>query len=74
MSRLITIVIVCLAAVGIVEAASSGNKIGIHLYHQSLSPDGGALLPKPYRLAHLIGTLRALGAVAADGPDDRRSA
>ena len=37
-------------------------------------PDGGALLPKPYRLAHLIGTLRALGAVAADGPDDRRSA
>jgi two-component system, response regulator PdtaR len=29
-------------------------------------PDGSALLPKPYRLAQLIGTLRALGAAEAD--------
>jgi alginate O-acetyltransferase complex protein AlgI len=58
MSRLITIVIVCLAAVGIVEAASSGNKIGIHLYHQSLSPDGGALLREPVHSDQSV-TLRA---------------
>jgi alginate O-acetyltransferase complex protein AlgI len=58
MSRLITIVIVCLAAVGIVEAVSSGNKIGIHLYHQSLSPDGGALLREPIHADQSV-TLRA---------------
>jgi two-component system, response regulator PdtaR len=36
-------------------------------------PDGSALLPKPYRLAHLIGTLRALGAAEVDCGDDWRS-
>jgi CheY-like chemotaxis protein len=36
-------------------------------------PDGSALLPKPYRLAHLIGTLHALSAAEVGVRDDWRS-
>jgi CheY-like chemotaxis protein len=36
-------------------------------------PDGSALLPKPYRIAHLLGTLHELAAAESDTADDRRS-
>jgi two-component system, response regulator PdtaR len=36
-------------------------------------PEGSALLPKPYRLAHLIGTLRELTAAEAGWAGERRS-
>jgi two-component system, response regulator PdtaR len=35
-------------------------------------PDGSALLPKPYRLAHLIGTLHELAADEVDCAGDLR--
>jgi CheY-like chemotaxis protein len=36
-------------------------------------PEGSALLPKPYRLTHLIGTLQELTAAEADCASERRS-
>jgi CheY-like chemotaxis protein len=36
-------------------------------------PDGSALLPKPYRLAHLIGTLHELATAGVVRGGDRRS-
>jgi CheY-like chemotaxis protein len=36
-------------------------------------PDGSALLPKPYRLAHLIGTLHELAANEVDCAGDLRA-
>jgi alginate O-acetyltransferase complex protein AlgI len=58
MARLFAILIVCLAAVGIVEAIGSGNKIEIHVYRQSLSANADALQLKPIRADQSV-TLRA---------------
>ncbi len=58
MTRLFAILIVCLAAVGIVEAVGSGDKVEIHVYRQSLSANADGLKREPIRADQSV-TLRA---------------
>jgi alginate O-acetyltransferase complex protein AlgI len=58
MSRLIAIVLVGLAAVGILEAINFGKQAELHAYHLSVSPDGNELLREPFLAGRPV-TLRA---------------
>jgi alginate O-acetyltransferase complex protein AlgI len=58
MSRLIAIVLVGLAAVGILEAINFGKQAKLHAYHLSVTPGGNELLREPFDAGHPV-TLRA---------------
>ena len=58
MSRLIAIVLVGLATVGILEAINFGKQAELHAYHVSVSPGGNELLRAPFDAGQPV-TLRA---------------
>lgn len=47
MSRLVATLIICLTAVGILEAIRFGEQTSLHAYHLSVSPGGNELLREP---------------------------
>jgi alginate O-acetyltransferase complex protein AlgI len=58
MSRLIAILLVGLAAVGVLEVISFGKQAELHVYHLSVSPGGNELLREPLHAGQPV-TLRA---------------
>jgi alginate O-acetyltransferase complex protein AlgI len=58
MSRIVFSLVVCLAVVGIIEAAGLGKRAELRVYHLSVSPQGGELLREPIREGQPV-TLRA---------------